>query len=444
MTHVNLREAHAKNPRIPGARVLHRSDARAGYHNLSGTRRWYYPVSEVNDLAVFEYVEKDAESDADRPWIRQLHPEITSYLYVLEGVGWAEFGGPGSTFRPERYEFGAEDLVVVPRGVPYRLGGAWSGLFFHFRTSVFGAQSGSNRLPHPTIAVEVADRPTPQERDALPAPGELVYSDPLGLVSARCAAARFPETLAPQFPGLAGPGAQVPDLDAARELYAAVTPNDELTSDPEAVREASANPEVLGARVIRRTDAPDVYNSNAAAQVWLYPLGWTDDLALFLGVAHLAASDEERPFDSHSHPDIEEYKYILKGSGTTSYGVGDSTVETETYPFQAGDLVINPRDVPHLDAGDYVALCFHARRSVFGKTPGTSRTPHPAYVYTKPPRPTPEEQAALNDPGTYLLMDSREELLLYLPNPIERVGEHQLDLGWLRPDLFGPAEDQRG
>ena len=84
---------------------------------------------------------------------------------------------------------------------------------------------------------------------------------------------------------------------------------------------------VLGARVLKRKDAPPVYNANAGLRQSSYPLTWTDDIAICNLAEKLASSDEERPFDSHSHPDIEEYKFILSGSGSVTIGVGDETCE---------------------------------------------------------------------------------------------------------------------
>lgn len=101
--------------------------------------------------------------------------------------------------------------------------------------------------------------------------------------------------------------------------------------------------------------------------------------------------------------------------------VGDDVTTTEEHAFDAGDLLILPRGVPHIDASDYTAVYFQTKASVFGKAPGTSQHPHIAYVYTKQPRPTPEVRDALNDPGACMLMDSRETYSVYLPNPILRM-----------------------
>lgn len=422
--HQNLSQGQ-KNPRVPGARIIGRADAWHGYDAATATDRLSYPVTEVNDLAVFQEV----SSTGTQGWTIQSHPNVTAYLYILDGRGSIELGTTGSVFIGESYDFGPEDLVIVPRDIPYRISGSWSGLFFHYRTSAFGRSSGPNRFPHPVRTWDAPERPA-EEASVLAPAGTLRYLDPLGLTA---------QEGGPAASELVLPRLRDSGRDAA-ELYAALTPDDRLTADAAASGMAGRNPSVLGSRIVRRTDAPDVYNANAGNRQWSYPLSWVDDTAIFIGSKHLASSDEERPFDSHSHPHIEEYKYILAGSGTISFGVGDDTFETETYAFTQGDLVITPRGIPHYDGGDFMALNFHAKTSTFGVAPGTPRTPHPAYVYTKPPRPTPEEEAALNEPGTLLLMDSREELLLYLPNPILRTGRHPTEMTWLRPDLFEDAQ----
>lgn len=106
---------------------------------------------------------------------------------------------------------------------------------------------------------------------------------------------------------------------------------------------------------------------------------WTDDIAICNLAEKLAFSDEERPFVSHSHPNIEEYKFILSGSGSVTIGVGDETCEEEYYEL-------------------------------------------------------------LNDPGTFIKMNSRETYNVYCPNPIECIEKNPTDMTHLRPDLFPETE----
>lgn len=400
------------NPTIPGARILPANrtlDVRplgtGGHHRL-------YPLSELNDLGFFARVSM-AEQDAD--WTLRAHPGTHLYLLCLEGSGTLSLGGAAG-YVQERYSFASGDLVIVPRDVPYRLAGAWEAIVFHARSNAFADAVAGSRFTHPVLDYSGAG--------AEDGPKAAYLFDPL--------CSRRMELPVP-FTRVAL------DQKAAEadELYRQCTPRDPQTNDAESRTEELKNPSVVGARVLRRTvDAPDVYNANAGNRQWAYPLTWTDDLAICIGATHNSSSDVDRPFDSHSHPDVEEYKYIISGSGTVTLGDGDPSVAREFYRFEAGDLVILPRGMPHVDAGDYTALYFHTRASAFGKIPGTSRFPHGAYVYTKPPRPTEEERAALNDPGTYVFMDSRETLNVYVPNPIVRVVENPTGLQHLRPDLF--------
>lgn len=432
-----------KNAVYPGARILRRSAARKAYVNGSGCLQWFYPLSEANDLGLATYIEKRRGTDTERPWATQSHPGVSLYMLVLRGSGRMFLGGGDVTFYEEAYDYSEGDLVVVPRGIPYRHEGEWDAVAFQARTSTSGVVAGTNRFPHPVIGHDRPHRPTARERDALPEPGTVYLVDPLferGVRQARVAPIPFllPDVLD------SGPDLHNDEHDpTATELLQAVTPVDELTTDDRNVGEARRNPGVLGARVIHRSDAPVVFNPAGQNRHWSYPLGWTDDLAIFIGATHTSSSDATRPADSHSHFDIEEYKYIVKGSGTSAFGNLDDSFETETYAFAVGDLVITPRGVPHRDAGDYTAIYFHTKASAFGRFPGTVQMPHPAYIYEQPPRPTQAERKLQYPPGTYIVMDSRETLNRFQPDPILKLERtHMADdsLTVLRPDLFPDLE----
>lgn len=410
--------AQAANPYIPGARILP-GRATCGADLGTGADYRLYPLSELNDLGFFARIERTAAQDANQPWPLRAHSDVNLYLLCLDGGGRAYLGGAGG-YGPEHYDFAAGDLLIVPRDVPYRLGGTFKAIALHARTNAFGKPSAHSRFCHPVLDYRGATT-----TDA--GPGAAYLYDPL--CSQRLS-----------VPAPYGAIVSSPHRAEAEALYRNVTPRDPQTADAANRDQELVNPAVIGARLLRKAvDAPEVYNANAGNKQWAFPLTWTDDLAICIGATHSSVSDIDRPFDSHAHPDIEEYKYIISGRGTVTIGDGDPTVETEIYDFEAGDLVILPRGMPHVDAGDYTALYFHTRQSVFGKVPGTSRYPHGAYVYTKPPRPTEEERAALNDPGTYVFMDSRETLNVFVPNPIVRVEHNPTGLTHLRPDLF-PGE----
>ena len=82
--HENLTQSQ-KNPFIPGVRILHKSDARQVRLNNTGAYHWLYPLSEINDSALFSYIRKEAMSDTERPWTKQIHPNVNLYLYILKG-----------------------------------------------------------------------------------------------------------------------------------------------------------------------------------------------------------------------------------------------------------------------------------------------------------------------------------------------------------------------
>ena len=80
------RKEAAKNPLVPGARIIRGQDAVPVYNNLSACREWCYPLSEVNDLGFFSYIEKKKSTDKDRPWTLQAHPGVNCYLYIWAGL----------------------------------------------------------------------------------------------------------------------------------------------------------------------------------------------------------------------------------------------------------------------------------------------------------------------------------------------------------------------
>lgn len=418
------RQEAAKNPLVPGARILRGQDAVPVYDPFSSCRQWCYPLSEVNDLGFFSYIEKKKETDVTKPWALQAHPGVNLYLYILSGEGRLITGEEWE--EQESYDFGEQELVIVPRNIPYRMEGEWNAICFHARTGVYGTVAGNERFPHP---IWIREEPAGfKKKESWMEAGNLLFFDQVMshfLPAGKQEAPREYETLE---------WAEKYDIN---RLYQDVTPRDPQTLAEKNRKESAKHAQILGARVLKRGDAPAVYNANAGLKQSSYPLTWTDDIAICNLAEKLAASDVDRPFDSHSHPDIEEYKFILSGSGTVTIGVGDETCEEETYTFQAGDLVILPRGLAHLDAGGYTALYFHTKQSCFGKVPGDSMYPHIAYVYTRPKRPTKEEEEALNDPGTYIKMNSRETYNVYCPNPIVRIEKNPTDMTHLRPDLFG-------
>lgn len=430
------RKEAAKNPLVPGARILRGRDAVPVYDSFSACRQWCYPLSEVNDLGFFSYIEKRGDTDVKRPWTLQAHPGVNLYLYILSGKGKLFVGEENE--EQESYGFEEQELVIVPRNIPYRMEGEWNAICFHARTGVYGTTAGNERFPHPVWIREKPVRQEGEEMEMQAEAGTILFFDQVMSHFLPAGKLESPKKYG-VLQRMRDEAESMEEYDI-NKLYQDVTPCDPQTLAEENWREAAKNAQILGARVLKRTDAPAVYNANAGLKQSSYPLTWTDDIAICNLAEKLAASDLDRPFDSHSHPDIEEYKFILSGSGTVTIGVGDETCEEETYAFEAGDLVILPRGLAHLDAGGYTALYFHTKQSVFGKVPGDSLYPHIAYVYTRPKRPTREEEEALNDPGTYIKMNSRETYNVYCPNPVLRVEKNPTDMTHLRPDLFKQEE----
>lgn len=66
----------------------------------------------------------------------------------------------------------------------------------------------------------------------------------------------------------------------------------------------------------------------------------------------------------HSHPNYEEYWFVIEGKGQIT--IGD-----EVYNVEPGDLVITPRGVPHKVKGDIIFICCAGKHNVEGKPFGT-------------------------------------------------------------------------
>ena len=96
-----------------------------------------------------------------------------------------------------------------------------------------------------------------------------------------------------------------------------------------------------------------------------YPIGEANDLLDFSAVRRTLDMDTDGKWvmQFHSHPDFEEYWFVLKGKG--QFFVGD-----EVYDVEPGDLVITPRGVPHKAKGDITFLCITAKHNVYGQTLG--------------------------------------------------------------------------
>jgi len=440
--HMLQKEAQ-KNPFVPGNRLVRPEDTRPVYDNQIGCMRYYYPLSEVNDFAVFCYVEKKSAADTDCPWGLMSHPDITMYVYPLHGSGKLILGEGNPCLQIEEYSFNALDLLIIPHGMPYRLEGDWEGVMFHGRSSCFGVSAGMDHLYCPTLYLNKPHRKTQAESKALFEARTMVLTDSTGQIG--CAYS-VPAT---DWRVFQDTRYQREDLNAipvrdGLELHRLLTPYDAQSSDADVNAEAKKNPSIMGARVLRRSDAENLYNPHVHNLQWAYPLSWTDDMAIIPGFVHRGSvTDTDEPFPSHGHPEIEEYKFVLSGTGVQRFGVDDDTCNEERYDFKAGDLIINPRGIPHLDSGDFSAITFHLKTNVFGRMPGEIRYPHTALMYNSPNRQG-DAKAGQIAANTYLMLNSRETDTVRLPNPYLFAQKQETTLGIKpsKPELYKDDIDE--
>ena len=126
-------------------------------------------------------------------------------------------------------------------------------------------------------------------------------------------------------------------------------------------------------------------------------MGPNNDLLDWIVVKRTLKSDEEGwAMQTHSHPDFEEYWFVLEGEGQIICG-------DETYHVKKHDLVITPRGVPHKAIGDVTFICTTAKHNVYGQTVGTKMQ---YKAHDKPYRKNPDDAP---DVGTYVEMDVAEK-----------------------------------
>lgn len=102
----------------------------------------------------------------------------------------------------------------------------------------------------------------------------------------------------------------------------------------------------------------------AGCMVKFYPIQEENDLLSWSVVRRTLDMDEKWETQLHSHPNYEEYWFVIEGSGIITCG-------DEVYNAEPGDLVITPRGVPHTVKGDILFLCCCSKHNVFGQTLGT-------------------------------------------------------------------------
>ncbi len=203
--------------------------------------------------------------------------------------------------------------------------------------------------------------------------------------------------------------------------------------------EEDKNPHIKGPRVLKLTDAVERYVNITGCRQHFYPVADDNDIGLITYVEKRADTDDDRRWQSHSHPDIEEYIFVIKGEGRVVFGEGDETFEEESYDLAAGDFVITPRGVPHTFYGEFDGLWWHGKHNVWGQTLGNK---HPSRVYNRPSRPTKEEQDDLPEVGDTYYMDAVETFITYSPGPWHADRRERIrELKDFRKDLWPDAEE---
>ena len=141
--------------------------------------------------------------------------------------------------------------------------------------------------------------------------------------------------------------------------------------------------------VFKQKDLKEERDRRCGCRIWKYPIKPENDMLDWILVERtLEEENGEWPMQLHSHPDFEEYWFVLKGKGEVICG-------DETYQVEPGDLVITPRGVPHKVKGDITLICSTAKHNVYGQTIGPKQQ---YFAVDKPARDNPE----LPPIGTYI------------------------------------------
>ena len=122
-----------------------------------------------------------------------------------------------------------------------------------------------------------------------------------------------------------------------------------------------------------------------------YPIGPDNDLLDWVVFSRSMAEEKDWSMQKHSHPDFEEYWFVVEGKGQIICG-------DETYDVEPWDLVITPRGVPHKAKGDVRFICFTAKHNVYGKV-GTK------LQYKAHDDPYREKAGDAPKAGTYMEID---------------------------------------
>ena len=131
---------------------------------------------------------------------------------------------------------------------------------------------------------------------------------------------------------------------------------------------------------------------NCGALLRWFPIREANDILDIILFRRRAVDEEKLPMQLHSHPDKEEYWYVIEGSGRVWQD--DEIIEVEE-----GDLVITPPGVGHKAEGDVLFLCFMTRYNSAGESSGTVM---PMTAIDDPYREDPTRKMK---PGEYVEVD---------------------------------------
>jgi mannose-6-phosphate isomerase-like protein (cupin superfamily) len=113
--------------------------------------------------------------------------------------------------------------------------------------------------------------------------------------------------------------------------------------------------------LIKGKDIKAKRERNAGAMVKRYPIQPINDMLSWEVVKRNSAEDGEWMTQLHSHPDFEEYWFVISGKGQMVCG-------DELYDVEPGDLVITPPSVPYKVLGDIEWIACSFKHNVYGHT----------------------------------------------------------------------------
>jgi mannose-6-phosphate isomerase-like protein (cupin superfamily) len=154
--------------------------------------------------------------------------------------------------------------------------------------------------------------------------------------------------------------------------------------------------------LLKGKNAESKYVNITGCMQHFYKIEPMNDICILCRVTKKADSDEKNEWQHHSHPNIEEYTFVISGKVQAVMGENFE----EKYDLEAGDLLITPRGVPHkILGGDAELLFFHTKTNAFGHT---VQDRHPFLAYDSQAREKKEDKENLPKIGEYMESDPLE------------------------------------